>query len=139
MYCRYCGIQVSDDSVFCETCGKQLKDKLAKYNGRQKCIQCGINLPEGHINKRCNECRCNNMDRVKGIGGSVLLGAALLALAAIPDPEGNIVDVDDEYTSGEKKCTHCYSNMKYIDYEYKWKCTCCEHEVDKWDSWGQYI
>ena len=41
MKCKYCGKETSDDSVFCEHCGKQLiNNKLLLLSNRQKIILC---------------------------------------------------------------------------------------------------
>ena len=36
MYCKYCGSQIPDDSVYCIKCGKQINDHVEKEKGLTK-------------------------------------------------------------------------------------------------------
>lgn len=139
IYCKYCGNQISIDSVFCTACGKRIKEKIESDNIKQICIQCGIDLPVNHNNKRCDRCRCDNMDKVKGIGKNILLGAALVALAGLTTTETDQIEDNNDYVTGRYKCTQCASDMEYIMYEDKWQCTCCGREVDEYEEFDYYI
>lgn len=110
-----------------------VKENITSDNLKHRCVQYGINLPDNHNNKRCNICRCDNTDRAKKVGGSILLGTAFVALS------GLFMTEEDNFIEDGHKCTHCFTDMEYDDYEEEWTCPDCGHKVSRWDAYGTYI
>lgn len=129
MFCRFCGNKISDDSVFCPCCGKQ----LARFSGDS-------NAPSGNAAKESDLKEFLSTDSGKKIlyacVGLFLLFAVFFSVRAIAnspshikytitlDPDGGStkvkavqVRINHELPTAEAPTKYDYTFMGYYDYK----------------------
>lgn len=71
MFCKYCGTEIADDSVFCAKCGKKIQE-VASNNHNEKSDDCNSTCVQFVANEKDIWEKADNLRWVKPIGARIM-------------------------------------------------------------------